>query len=73
MKKLLQFIKDMFSSDKPTSIKRVVGFIGMLVCFFIVIYCTLKIMQAPEYAYAVLYACTALLGLDKITEIFKKK
>ena len=73
MKKLLQFINNMLSSDKPESAKRTIGSIGMMVCFFIAFWCTLRVIQAPDYAYAILYACTALLGLDAAKEIFKKK
>ena len=73
MKKLLQFINNMLSSDKPESAKRTIGSIGMFVCFFIAIWCTLRIIQAPDFAYAILYTCTALLGLDAVKEIFKKK
>ena len=73
MKRLLQFINNMLSSDKPESAKRTIGSIGMIVCLFIAIWCTLRVIQAPEYAYAILYACTGLLGLDAVKEIFKKK
>lgn len=73
MKKLLQFISNMLSSDKPESAKRTIGSIGMIVCFFIAIWCTLRAIQAPEFAYALLTASAALLGLDAVKEIFKKK
>lgn len=67
-----KFIKDMFSNDSPTSSKRVVGTLCILVCLFVLIWCTITIIQAPAFATLVLCVGGTLLGIETIANIFNK-
>lgn len=55
------------------SSKRLCGFIGWLCCAAVLIMCTVWDRQAPDMVSTVLYASTALLGLDSVTDIWKDK
>ena len=55
------------------SSKRLCGFIGWLCCAAVLIMCTVWDRQAPDMVSTVLYASTALLGLDSVTDIWKNK
>lgn len=63
---MIQFIKDMFSSDNPTSSKRVFGAIGFIAAI-------VKIVGwQPELTETLLFTAATLIGLEAITKIFKK-
>lgn len=47
--------------------------IGWLVSLAVLLMCTVWDRQAPEMVASIIYASTALLGLDSVTEIWKTK
>ncbi|MCQ2187848.1 MAG: hypothetical protein MJY73_05820 [Bacteroidales bacterium] len=67
-------IKSLLSAERGSlSSKRLCGFIGWLCCAAVLIMCTVWDREAPEMVSTVLYASTALLGLDSVTDIWKDK
>lgn len=70
---MIQFIKQMMQSHSGVSSKRVCGTIGWIVCLCSAIFCTIQNTQAPEFLDSVIIASSALLGVDSITDIWKKK
>ena len=71
---MVQFIKSLLSAERGSlSSKRLCGFIGWLCCSAVLIMCTVWERQAPDMVSTVLYASTALLGLDSVTDIWKDK
>ena len=63
---MMQFIKDMFNSESPTSSKRVFGAIGFLAA-------TVKIIGwQPDLVETLLFTSATLIGLDAMTKMFKK-
>ncbi|MBQ0127173.1 MAG: DUF2644 domain-containing protein [Bacteroidales bacterium] len=71
---MVQFIKSLLSAERGSlSSKRLCGFIGWLCCSAVLIMCTVWDRQAPDMVSTVLYASTALLGLDSVTDIWKDK
>lgn len=71
---MVQFIKSLLSAERGSlSSKRLCGFIGWLCCSAVLIMCTVWDRQAPDMVSTVLYASTALLGLDSVTDIWKNK
>lgn len=69
--KFITFIKEVVTSHSGISSKRVCGVIGWIICLGILIYCTIRCVQAPEVIDTVLYCCMGLLGIDSITNIWK--
>lgn len=55
------------------SSKRVCGILGWLVCLISASYCTIQQIEAPQFLDSIIIASTALLGVDSITSIWKKK
>ena len=73
MNKFISFLKDAVTSDNCVSSKRIAGLMGWIVCLVLVIYCSIATKEAPG-AIDTLFVCsTSLLGLDSITNAFKKK
>lgn len=67
-----KFITSILSGEKGSlSSKRLCGFIGWLVCVSVLLMCTVWDRQAPEMTATIIYASTALLGLDSVTDIWK--
>ena len=68
-----QFLKSIFL-NQPNSIssKRICGVLGWLLCLGILGYCTYKEIQAPIMIDSIVIASTTLLGVDSITNIWKK-
>lgn len=60
-------------SRSGVSSKRICGFLGWLVCLFIVIYCTILCIQAPLIAEILFYCSSGLLGIDAIMYPFRKR
>lgn len=58
-------------SHSGVSSKRVCGVIGFCVIIFILIYCTLYGIQAPQIVEPFIYAICLLLGIDSVTGIWK--
>lgn len=74
MNKVLEFLKSLLSNDEAScSSKRLFGGIGFLVSTGIVIYCTVVGKQAPDIMEFYMICSVSLLGLDSITNIWKKK
>ena len=71
MKKLLQFINNMLSSDKPESSKRVAGLLLISTVIYCDIYCTHnKIIVAPDIVKLSLIIGAILLGVEVLAKIF---
>ena len=70
---LFKSIKEILSHNGQWSSKRVFGGLGFIVCIYILIYCTLNVIQAPTFADVVLVACMALMGVDSVTDIWKNE
>ena len=68
MRKLL---KQIITSHSGVSSKRVCGVLGFLVISFVLIYCTICNIQAPEMIDTFIYAVSLLLGIDSVTGIWK--
>lgn len=67
-----QVITSLLSAEKGSlSSKRLCGIIGWLCCAAVLIMCTIWDRQAPEMVNVIIYASTALLGVDTITDIWK--
>ena len=60
-------------SRSGVSSKRIAGFLGWLVCLFVVIYCTISCIQAPIIAEILFYCASGLLGIDAIMTPFRNK
>lgn len=73
MNKLTNFMKQMFTSTSEISSKRVSGFTGWLAFIGICIYCTIVKYQAPVITDTLAICSSALLGLDTVTSIWKRK
>lgn len=54
------------------SSKRVFGGLGFLACIGVLIYCTVKVIQAPDMVDIMLISCMGLLGVDSVANIWKK-
>ena len=70
MKRSLRTIFIANSGD--LSSKRVCGVFGILIVSCIAIGCTIAGTQAPLIVTDLLYAATALLGVDSVTNIWKR-
>lgn len=70
--KFIQFLKEVVTSQSGVSSKRVCGLLGWIVCIGILVYCTVKVIQAPLMIDTVLWCCMGLLGIDSITTIWKQ-
>lgn len=71
---MIKAIYSLLSAERGSlSSKRLCGFIGWLCCAAVLIMCTVWDRQAPDMVSTVLYASTALLGLDSVTDIWKDK
>ena len=68
-----QFLKSIFL-NQPNSIssKRICGVLGWLLCLGVLGYCTYNEIQAPVMIDTIIISSTALLGVDSITNIWKK-
>jgi hypothetical protein len=71
MKQIKDFLKLMVTSHSGISSKRVCGVLGFLVIIFVVIFCTVNGIQAPDMIDTFVYAICMLLGIDSITGIWK--
>lgn len=69
--KLLQWFKDMIDADHSVSSKRFCGVLGWIICMFVLVWCTVTVVQAPAMVETVLYIIAGLLGIDKVSEMLK--
>lgn len=70
---MINFLKQMITAHSGISSKRICGVSGWLVCLCAAIYCTIYNTQAPDFLDSIIIASSALLGVDSITGIWKKK
>lgn len=68
-----EYFQKIFMSRSGVSSKRIAGFLGWLVCLFVVIYCTILCIQAPAIAEILFYCASGLLGIDAIMSPFRGK
>ena len=73
MKKLGSFLMKMITAHSGTSSKRTCGAIGWLFTIIVLIYCTIACVQAPVFIDTFIIACTALLGVDSVTGIWRDR
>lgn len=66
-----ELLKQIITSHSGVSSKRVCGVLGFLVISFVLIYCTICNLQAPEMIDTFIYAVSLLLGIDSVTGIWK--
>ena len=67
------FIKSIFLANAGTiSSKRICGVLGWIISLGVMIYCAINGIQAPHMVDTVLFCCMGLLGIDSITNIWKK-
>ena len=66
------FLIKLITANTGVSSKRACGIIGWFICLIITIYCTITNKQAPEVTDVVLLCCMCLLGIDSVTNIWKK-
>lgn len=72
MKKFWEYIKLMITAHSGISSKRVCGVLGFLTIIVVIIFCSTQVVQAPEILETFIWAVCMLLGLDSITDIWKK-
>ena len=70
--KFSEYFQKIFMSRSGVSSKRIAGFLGWLVCLFVVLYCTILCIQAPLIAEVLFYCSSGLLGIDAIMSPFRK-
>lgn len=70
--KASEYFQKIFMSRSGVSSKRIAGFLGWLVCLFVVVYCTILCIQAPLIAEVLFYCSSGLLGIDAIMSPFRK-
>ena len=61
----------MITSHSGISSKRACGVLGFLVIMFVIIFCTISNIQAPEILETFIWAVCMLLGIDSVTGIWK--
>lgn len=71
--KIGQICKSILSSEKGSiSSKRLCGLLGWFVCLGVLLYCTYKETEAPDMVETVLITTASLLGIDSITNIWRR-
>lgn len=73
MNKIKEFLKQVITSHSGISSKRVCGCLGFLVITFIIIFCTVQCVQAPEILETFIWAVCMLLGIDSVMSPFYQK
>lgn len=72
MNKFKKYLRLMITAHSGISSKRVCGVLGFLVIIFVITYCSIRNLQAPEILESFIWAVCALLGIDSITGIWKQ-
>ena len=68
------WLHSLFVATKGSiSSKRVCGVIGFLVVLLISIFCIIKGSESPDVVSTVLVVSASLLGIDSVTNVFKKQ
>lgn len=69
----MNWFKEIFTAPSGMmSSKRISGVAGIIVCLGVLIYCTIKVIEAPALADTVLLTSSGLLGVDSVASIWKK-
>ena len=68
-----QFIKKVLASHSGISSKRLCDVIGWLIVIITLFYCAITCKQAPTMIDTFMFCCLGLLGIDSITDIWKKE
>ena len=71
--KIGEFLKQIITAHSGTSSKRTCGAVGWLFAIMTLVYCTIAGVQAPIFIDTFIIACTALLGVDSVTGIWRDK
>lgn len=72
MKKFIAYLKQAFDAKDTTSSKRIFGALGFVLASLILIGCTIARIQAPDMVESYMIASVCLLGVDSITNIWRK-
>ena len=70
--KIINWFKDMMDSESSVSSKRFCGVLGWLVSIGVIVYCTVTVIQAPTIMEFFILSVVGLLGVDSVTNIWKK-
>lgn len=70
--KFTELLKQIIMSQSGYSSKRVCGLTGWIIAMFVLIYCTIKAIQAPIVFDVFIISTVTLLGVDSVTRIWKK-
>ena len=65
-------LKNMLSAHGDLSTKRAAGLGGLIVIFLCYAYCCFTGLQMPDVTEFLSACCVTLLGIDPVTNIFKK-
>lgn len=66
-----EWLKKLLDSESTVSSKRFCGVLGWITGMIVIIYCTVKGIQAPEIMEYFLLSVVGLLGVDSVTSIWK--
>lgn len=73
MNRFIRWIKLIVTSDSGISSKRVCGVLGFLAIMFVLIYCSIYTIQAPEMIETFIWAVCVLLGIDSLVSPWQSK
>lgn len=68
-----ELIIKIITAGSGISSKRIVGVLAWVVILVVGVCCSIYGIQAPEIFESIIIAATTLLGVDSITNIWKKK
>lgn len=68
----MNFIIKLLTSRSGLSSKRFCGIVGWIICLIVMCGCAIANQQAPEITDIIVITSATLLGVDSITNIWKK-
>ena len=71
--KFKNWFKLVVTSDSGISSKRVCGVLGFVVIAFVLIYCAIRELQAPNMIDTFIWAVCVLLGIDTLVSPWSNK
>lgn len=71
--KFKNWFKLVVTSDSGISSKRVCGVLGFVVIAFVLIYCAIRELQAPNMIDTFIWAVCVLLGIDTLVSPWSSK
>lgn len=72
MNKFIDYLKKAFDAKDTTSSKRIFGAFGFILSACILVGCTIAKCQAPDMVESFMISSVCLLGVDSITNIWRK-